>query len=146
MAIKNSGAQSIILRCSWIYSLSHKSFLKTITEKAKNNEILTIIEDQIGTPTSATWIAEVSLNILKAIPLKHNFSIFNCVPNGFASWYDLTQKILDILMTDNINIKTNQVIPTSSKEFKQIASRPYNSRLNNNKLKKFLNHNIPRIK
>ena len=85
--ILNSSANSIILRCSWIYSNTHHSFFKTMIQKMQNDRTLKIVKDQFGTPTPARWIAQITKRLIKDDKLKKGAQIINCVPNGYTSWY-----------------------------------------------------------
>lgn len=141
--IRDSKADSIILRCSWIYSVSHNSFLKTMIDKMQKNKKLNVVQDQIGTPTSAKWIADITKNFINNKELlKHNHLI-NCVPDGFTSWYDFSVLILKILKRKKLEIKTQSILPINSKTLSQLATRPKNSCLNNQKLKTFINFKVP---
>jgi|MDSW01.1.fsa_nt_gb dTDP-4-dehydrorhamnose reductase len=143
LAIKNSKANSVILRCSWIYSFSHNSFLKTIINKMQIENELNIVDDQIGTPTSARWVAEVTKKLFTNPKLTNGFHLINCVPDGFASWYEFSILIFELIKKGKFNIKTKCINPITSKLLVHSAKRPKNSRLCNKKLKFLLNTKVP---
>ncbi len=142
-AIKNSKANAIILRCSWIYSFSHNSFLKTILNKMENELELNVVNDQVGAPTSARWIAQITKNLIKNPKLTKGFHLINCVPDGFASWYEFSILIFELIKKRKFNIKTKCINPIASKLLVHSAKRPKNSRLCNKKLKFLLNTKVP---
>ena len=142
-SIQKSGARSIILRCSWVYSLSHNSFLKTILEKMYIEKDLKIVNDQIGTPTSAKWIAMVTQELIKNNYMFKNFNLIHCTPMGYVSWYEFCLFIFKIMKSKGYNLKTKNIIPISSKNFYQKAKRPKNSRLDNSRLVSFIDFEIP---
>lgn len=77
-AIVSSGCDYLILRTSWIYDEKGKNFANTITKLAVEKDVLTIVSDQIGGPTSAKFVAQYTLKIIKKlINWKENFSIWN---------------------------------------------------------------------
>ena len=141
--IKHSRANSIILRCSWIYSISHKSFLKTMMNKMQALDEIRVVDDQIGTPTSAQWIAFITLELIRNKTLHKGFNIINCVPNGYTSWYEFSKLILEILKSREFELKTKNILPINSEYLSQKVLRPKNSRLNNQKLYSLLNNKIP---
>ena len=142
-AIKNSKANAIILRCSWIYSFSHNSFLKTILNKMENELELNVVNDQVGAPTSARWIAQITKNLITNPKLTKGFHLVNCVPDGFASWYEFSILIFELIKKRKFNIKTKCINPITSKLLVNSAKRPKNSRLCNKKLKFLLNTKVP---
>lgn len=144
LSIRDSNANSIILRCSWIYSVSHNSFLKTMIDKMQNNENLNVVQDQIGTPTSAQWIADVTKNLISNKRLKNCHHLINCVPDGYTSWYNFSLLILKILKSKKLDLRTQSILPINSEFLSQLATRPKNSCLNNQKLKSLLNINMPK--
>jgi dTDP-4-dehydrorhamnose reductase len=137
-AINHSGCNCLILRCSWIYSLTHNSFLKTLIEKNKIDHKINIVSDQIGTPTPASWIAEITCKLIKLDKLNKGFNVINCVPSGYISWYEFAKQIIYILRKFDYEIKLNEIVPIQSNAFNFKAKRPKNSRLDNKKLSRTL--------
>ena len=140
--ILNSSADSIILRCSWIYSYSHHSFFKTMLQKMQNDTTLQIVKDQFGTPTPARWIAQITNILIEDNKLTKGAKIINCVPNGYTSWYGFSVEIFEQLRKIGFSLKTKNILPINSKDIKQIAKRPKNSRLDNSKLKSILDNEL----
>ncbi len=140
--ILNSSADSIILRCGWIYSCSHHSFFKTMLQKMQNDTTLKIVKDQFGTPTPARWIAQITKRLIEDDKLKKGAQIINCVPNGYTTWYGFSVEIFEQLKKIGFSLKTKNILPIYSDEFKQKAKRPKNSRLNNAKLKSIINNDL----
>lgn len=137
-AIKKSGCDCLILRCSWVYSMSHNSFLKTLIEKNKIDHTINIVSDQIGSPTPASWIAYITCQLITLDKLNKGFNIINCVPSGYVSWYDFAKKIICVLKTFDYEINLKEIVPILSHTYNFKAKRPKNSRLNNLKLSQTL--------
>jgi len=126
--IFSSGARALIIRTSWLYSSYGLNFVKTMQSLGRSKKEISVVFDQIGTPTYAADLAET---ILKIIPgyKRNEPSIFNYSNEGTASWYDFAIEIMKITGLDC------QVIPVESNEFSVLAKRPYYSILNKRKIK-----------
>ncbi len=122
-----------ILRTSWVYG-DGKNFIKTILQFAQTKNILRIVADQLGAPTAAHWLAEVTLMFLKFQPAA---GIYHTVPDGVISWHGLAQYVLD--WWDDSHPSQSRTIcnPIMTEDYPSPAPRPMNSRLNHEKLKNF---------
>ncbi len=141
--IINSNIEYIILRTSWLYSSYGNNFVKTILKLAKKVEKLSVIFDQIGTPTYAKDLSKIIFHILKEkIENKKKFKkgIYNFSNEGVCSWFDFSKEIIDFY---DINLK---LIPIETKDFPTVAKRPHYSVLNKSKLKREFNYEIPHWK
>ena len=146
--IIKSKCDYLILRISWIYSDKGENFPKKIIKKIEKNKILNVVNDQIGTPNHASFISKVTIKILKKI-LKNpesNPKILNVSARGNTSYYKFAKKIKKILEP---RYKDCKFIPISTKDLNKLVKdyskmkRPLNSRLNINKLEKFLKEKMP---
>ena len=121
-----------IVRTSWVYSEFGNNFIKTMLRLASERDQISVVNDQIGTPTHALDLAEALLKIIQLTdqnPLKDNFGIYNYSNEGQCSWYDFAKKIFEIK-----NIKMDvKPIPTS--QFPTPAQRPKFSVLDKTKIK-----------
>ncbi len=136
--IESSSSESIVIRTSWLYSSYGKNFVKTIIDKAKNGEIMHIVNDQFGCPTYAKDIVEATFSILNSKKkLNKHFKIFNFSNEGYTNWYDFALKILELK-----KIKT-EIKPISSKKYKSIAFRPNFLVTNKSKIKNIFDLKIP---
>lgn len=114
-----------IVRTSWLYGVSGKSFVKTFTGKAFRNEGARVVDDQVGSPTSARDLATGILSIYKNQPQP---GIYNYSNRGSCSWFELAQSIYK-------TVGANQalVLPISSDSLSFIAKRPKFSLLSKEK-------------
>ncbi len=125
-----------IIRTSWVYSQFGNNFMKTMLRLAKERTSLSIVSDQIGTPTNAVDLAEILIKIIHFSSLSFGegrgeaFGVYNFSNEGQCSWFDFAQKILEI---NHINIDL-QPIPTTS--YPTPAQRPKYSVLDKSKIKK----------
>jgi dTDP-4-dehydrorhamnose reductase len=120
-----------IIRTSWVYSQFGNNFMKTMLRLASERDSISVVNDQIGTPTNAVDLAECLVKIITSnshLPTS-NFGIYNFSNEGQCSWYDFAKEIFKI---NNIEIDLKP-IPTSS--FPTPAKRPKYSVLDKTKIK-----------
>lgn len=133
-AIQATFDHYFIIRTSWVYSQFGTNFMKTMLRLASERDSLSVVNDQIGTPTNAVDLAEVLIAIIlknqKSATVNLQSKIFNFSNEGECSWYDFAKKIFEI-HTISINL---QSIPTTS--FPTPAKRPSYSVLDKSKIKR----------
>ena len=144
-ATKDKGEKSIlrvnpnnclIIRTAWVYAEFGNNFVKTMLKLGTERDQLSIVCDQIGSPTYAKNLAETVLNILPKI--NHSGTeILHFTNEGVCSWYDFTKAIFEI---KQINCEVN-AIPSSAYPTK--AKRPYYSVLSKEKIKNTYHIQIP---
>lgn len=136
LAIQKNWEKYFIVRTSWVYSQFANNFMKTMLRLASERDSLSVVNDQIGTPTYAVDLAEVLLKIIQschAEPVSaspNNFGVYNFSNEGICSWYDFAQ---EIFQQNAISINLNP-IPTDA--YPTPASRPAYSVLDKTKIKK----------
>lgn len=130
---------SIIIRTSWVYSSFGSNFVKTMLKLAKTKNSLTIIADQVGTPTYAHDLAKTILNILPKVK-NENVQTYHYTNEGVCSWYDFA---FEIFSQTNTNCK---VSPIETKDYPTAAERPQYSVMNKSKIKNTFNIEIPHWK
>jgi dTDP-4-dehydrorhamnose reductase len=132
-AIQNTWEKHFIVRTSWVYSQFANNFMKTMLRLALERDSLSVVSDQIGTPTNAVDLAECLLTIISAqhpTPnTQHFFGIYNFSNEGHCSWYDFAKEIFKV---NNISINL-QPIPTTA--YPTPAKRPAYSVLDKSKIK-----------
>ena len=138
----DSKAQYAILRTSWVYG-DGGNFIRTILRLAKEREQLSIISDQYGVPTSAEWLADISLNLvlnsegqLQPFPS----GIYHAVPSGETTWYGLATLAVQFAIEAGVVLRTKpeSIKPILAVEYPLPAPRPMNSRMENAKLHRAL--------
>jgi dTDP-4-dehydrorhamnose reductase len=142
-AIQETFDKYYIIRTSWVYSQFANNFMKTMIRLGSERDSLSVVNDQIGTPTNAVDLAEVLVKIichtersLSVSSTIYNFGIYNFSNEGQCSWYDFASKIFEI---NNITIDLKP-IPTSS--YPTPAQRPAYSVLDKSKIKSIFNLHI----
>jgi len=133
LAIQKNWEKHFIVRTSWVYSQFANNFMKTMLRLASERDSLSVVSDQIGTPTNAVDLAEVLLKIIESCHAElvsaSNFGIYNFSNEGQCSWYDFAKEIFH---QKGISIDLNP-IPTSA--YPTPAKRPAFSVLDKSKIK-----------
>jgi dTDP-4-dehydrorhamnose reductase len=130
--IIQTNPDSIIIRTSWVYSAFGKNFVKTMLKLMKEKQEISIVNDQIGSPTYAADLAEVIMQIIGKSSIHHSplttHGIYNYSNNGVISWYDFAIAIKELTGS---HCKINP-IPTS--QYPTPAKRPAYSVLDKTKI------------
>ena len=135
--------QYLIFRLAWVYDHAGINFPTKILQAAKVKDRLTVVEDQIGTPTSAEFIAKTVHQFITTENVSDRRSLdnlYNLVPNGEASWFDFAVRLLsraDALGFD-LKCKAKDVMPIKSSCLTQSAKRPQRVVLDNRKIQQEL--------
>ncbi len=125
-----------ILRTSWVYG-DGGNFIRTMLQLARERDQLKVVSDQVGAPTSAQWLAEIGVQMAGS---RVESGIYHAVPDGETSWHGLALFAIETAASygERIEVKSENVLPIPATDYPVPAKRPYNSRLNNQKLKQAL--------
>ena len=140
-SIVKSGCKYIIFRTSWVYSVRGNNFVKTMIRLGKEQNTLKVVSDQIGSPTSAELIADISSLCLYRLFYDKGFSedqsgVHHLSTAGERSWYGMAKYIMDEFksLDDTFLINSEDVHPISTIEQQLSAIRPHNSLLKTQKI------------
>ena len=149
-AIRASGCRHLIFRTSWVFGAHGANFLKTMLRLMQQRDSLSVVADQIGAPTSASLIADVTAQIMAQYlrspdQAQFDFGTFHLVAHGETSWHGYASLINTIANLQGYTLKV------ASKDLKAIpatdypvpAPRPANSRLNTQKLQDTFGVHLP---
>jgi len=136
----STDGQYAILRTSWVFG-DGGNFIRTILRLAKERSELKIIHDQYGVPTSADWLAMVSLALVLdgQLQLKlFSSGIYHAVPQGETTWYGLACLAVQSALDEGVDLKAKLegIEPISADQYPLPAPRPMNSRMSTDKLYK----------
>ena len=133
-AIEKSGCKYLIFRTSWVFSSRGKNFAKTMLQLASSHQTLSVINDQIGAPTSATLIANCTAHAVRQAFSNPNLSgIYHLVASGQTTWYEYTKFIINQAQALGKELVTVKIKPITTAEYPTPAVRPHNSQLNTTK-------------
>ena len=114
-----------IVRIAWVFGVNGKNFIKTMLNLGKTHDTLTVVNDQIGTPTYTYDLARLVVDMLE----KEEYGKYHVTnEGGYISWYDFAK---EIFKQAGMDVK---VEPVSAEQYKAKAKRPSNSRLEKKKL------------
>lgn len=138
----------IILRTSWVFGSHGNNFLKKILELIQDKKSLNIVCDQWGSPASASMLADVTCKIVDTIckNIKFNdYGTYHITNEGETNWHQYASLITTEAMQLGLKIKCepHHIRPILTSEYHTAASRPLNSRLNSDKLKKTFMLELP---
>jgi len=132
--------QRLIIRTSWLYSAFGNNFVKTMVRLGNEKPEISVITDQIGTPTNAADLARAILTIISSTETGEKAfvpGIYHYSNEGVASWYDFTKAIFDITGI-HCSVK-----PIASEDFPSPVQRPAYSVMNKSKIKLIFGLQIP---
>lgn len=131
-AIQVVGNKHLILRTSWVYAARGGNFAKTMLRLAQERDKLTVIDDQIGSPTGAELLADVTAQAVVAVQRDPSLAgLYHVTAAGETSWHAYARFVIEtarkLAPTLPIKVQTIEPVPTSA--FPTPAARPHNSRL-----------------
>jgi dTDP-4-dehydrorhamnose reductase len=145
-AIQASGCAHLILRTSWVYAARGGNFAKTMLRLAAEREQLKVIDDQIGAPTGADLLADVSAHLIRATLARPELSgLYHLVAAGETSWHAYARHVVEFARARGTAIKVaaDQILPIATTEYPTPARRPLNSRLSTAKLQQAFGLTLP---
>jgi dTDP-4-dehydrorhamnose reductase len=145
-AILASGCQYLIFRTSWVYAARGGNFAKTMLKLAQERDALKVINDQIGAPTGADLLADVTAHAIRAAMQRPEMcGLYHLVASGQTSWHGYANFVIDFARQAGIEIRvaSEAIAPVPTGAFPTVAKRPLNSRLNTSKLQRAFNLNLP---
>jgi dTDP-4-dehydrorhamnose reductase len=124
--VRQLSENGLIIRTQWLYGKYGKNFVSTILRLAKEKEVLSIVDDQVGSPTYTRDLSRVISRLIQ----KDIHGIFHVVNQDICSWYDFARAILEFSGLQGV-----KVLPISSEILGRPAPRPFYSALDTRKLK-----------
>jgi dTDP-4-dehydrorhamnose reductase len=149
-AVRAAGGRHLTFRTSWVYAARGRNFAKTILRLATERDELKVVNDQLGAPTGAELIADVTALCLSR--LTHDPALaeratgtYHLVAGGETSWHGYAQLLLAEARRHGAVMKTppERVRPISTAEYPLPATRPLNSRLDTTKLRTTFGLRLP---
>lgn len=126
IAITESGADHLILRTAWIYAARGQNFLRTMLRLAGERDVLRVVDDQIGAPTPARWIAAATASILarwQAGATWHS-GVVHLTASGQTSWFGFAEAIFAAAIDAGLLERSPQLEPIPSQAYPTPAQRP----------------------
>jgi len=145
-AIRASGCRHLILRTSWVYAARGGNFARTMLKLAAERDALKVIDDQVGAPTGADLLADVSAHALRAAMADPSLGgTYHCVAGGETSWHGYARFVIEWARVHGQPVKVAPeaiaAVPTTA--FPTPARRPLNSRLSTGRLQRAFGLRMP---
>ena len=130
LAVREVLQKYFIVRIAWVFGLNGKNFIRTMLQVGKTHDTVRVVKDQIGTPTYTLDLARLLVDMTETDRYgTYHATNAECEPGGYISWYDFTVEIYR-----QAGLKTG-ILPVTTEEYGlSRAARPFNSRLDKNKL------------
>lgn len=148
-AVAANCAKHLIFRTSWVYAARGGNFAKTMLRLAKERDALSVIDDQIGAPTGADLLADITALALQRVqtqPLQHELAgLYHVVASGSTSWHGYATLVIEHARRLGVDIKTaqNAINKIATQAYPTPARRPLNSKLDTLKLQAAFNLHLP---
>ncbi|MBB3813606.1 dTDP-4-dehydrorhamnose reductase [Xanthomonas arboricola] len=134
-AIRASGAQHLILRTAWVYASHGANFLRTMLRVGAERDELRVVADQVGTPTPAALIADVTAQLLRQ-RRPGTSGTWHLTAAGQTSWHGFAEAIFQEAVSAGLLSRAPRVVPITTADYPTPAQRPAYSRLSIDKLQR----------
>ena len=124
LAIEENLDKYFIVRIAWVFGVNGKNFIKTMLKLAENHDTITVVDDQVGSPTYTYDLSRLLVDMIET----DKYGRYHATNEGLCTWYEFA---VEIFRQAGISVN---VVPVTSEEFQAKAKRPHNSRLNKDKL------------
>jgi dTDP-4-dehydrorhamnose reductase len=132
-AIEASGCRRLIFRTAWVYGNHGANFMRTMLRLGAEREELRVVADQVGTPTPAPLIADVTAQVIASSPQASG--VFHLTAEGQTSWHGFASAIVAGAHRRGLLARRPQVLPISTADYPTPAKRPAYSRLDTSRLR-----------
>jgi dTDP-4-dehydrorhamnose reductase len=144
--IRASGCRHLILRTSWVHAARGGNFAKTMLRLAGERERLAVIDDQIGAPTGADLLADLSAHALRLLAGRPELvGTYHATAAGETSWHGYACFVIEWARThgQSVRVASESIAPVPATAYPLPAARPLNSRLDTRKLRAAFGLNLP---
>ena len=139
-------SKHLIFRTSWVYAARGANFAKTMLRLAKERDSLNVIDDQIGAPTGADLLADITALALRQVQTQSDLAgLYHLVASGHTSWHGYASLVIEQARQAGIALKTspNAINKIATKDYPTPARRPINSKLDTSKLQTAFQVHLP---
>ena len=130
LAVSSALEKYFIVRIAWVFGLNGKNFIKTMLNLGKTHDHLTVVDDQVGSPTYTYDLSRLLVDMAE----KENYGRYHATNEGLCSWYEFACEIFKQAAEIDPAYGKVSVSPVSSDQYPAKAKRPSNSRMSKEKL------------
>jgi dTDP-4-dehydrorhamnose reductase len=122
IAVLSSGARHMVFRTAWVYAAHSQNFLRTMLRVGAERDALRVVADQVGTPTPAALLADVTARVLRADAAPSG--LWHLTPTGQASWHGFAEAIFEGAVARGLLPRAPRVEAITTAEYPTPAARP----------------------
>ena len=144
--IRASGCRHLVLRTSWVYAARGGNFARTMLRLAAERETLDVISDQVGAPTGADLLADVSAHAVRGVLADPALAgTHHCVAGGETNWFAYARFVIEWARANGqrVRVAPEAIHPIPTSAYPTAARRPLNSRLATHKLQQAFGLTLP---
>jgi dTDP-4-dehydrorhamnose reductase len=148
-ALRDSGADFLILRTSWVVGAHGGNFAKTMLRLAAERDALSVVADQFGSPTSAALLADLTAHLVRqasrANAADFPYGVYHTVAGGETNWHEYACYVIERARKAGrpIRVAPENIRPIATADYPTPAKRPANSRLDTSKLRDTFGLRLP---
>lgn len=148
-ALQASGVRHLIFRTSWVAGAHGGNFLKTMLRLAAERDSLSVVADQIGAPTSASLVADVTAHAIRQVHGQRSGTelcgIYHLAAAGETNWHEYASHVIERARVAGrpIKVPADAIHPVGTADYRTLARRPANSRLDTSKLRSAFDLHLP---
>ena len=124
LAIEKNLEKYFIVRIAWVFGVNGKNFIKTMLNLAETHDTITVVNDQVGSPTYTYDLSRLLVDMIET----EKYGRYHATNEGLCTWYEFA---VEIFRQAGVDV---QVVPVTSEKFQAKAKRPHQRRLNEDKL------------
>jgi dTDP-4-dehydrorhamnose reductase len=144
--IRASGCHHLILRTSWVYAARGANFARTMIKLAAERDELRVVDDQVGAPTGADLLADVTAHLLCSAMARPELSgIYHVVAAGETNWHAYARAVIEWARAHELPVRvaSDRIVAVPSSAYPTAARRPLNSRLDTQRLQRTFGLTMP---
>ena len=145
-AIQASGCRHVILRTSWVYAARGGNFARTMLKLAQERDRLSVIDDQVGAPTGADLLADLTAHLVRAMQKDATLAgTYHATASGETSWHGYASHVIAFARAAGlpITVSPGAIEPVPTAAYPTPARRPHNSRMDTHRLRSRLGFSLP---
>jgi dTDP-4-dehydrorhamnose reductase len=123
IAVLSSGARHMVFRTAWVYAAHSHNFLRTMLRAGAERDTLRVVADQVGTPTPAALLADVTAQALR-VDAAAPSGLWHLTPTGQASWHDFAEAIFEGAVARGLLARAPRVEAIATADYPTPAARP----------------------
>ncbi|WP_407352357.1 dTDP-4-dehydrorhamnose reductase [Luteimonas sp. R10] len=140
-AVRGSGARHLLLRTSWIYAAHGRNFLLTMLRLAAEHGAVRVVDDQFGSPTPASWLADATARVLQRSPA--GSGLWHVSAAGCTSWYGFADAIFELAQARGLLGRRPELVAVATSDYPATARRPGRSCLDSSRFREDFGIDVP---